>query len=96
MARTTYVYRDGKLIDRRDAPPLVRRFGSAPYVISDCMPALQSMADGRVYDSKSAHVRAAKAAGCEVIGNERQGSPARDYRPDGVGQDIKRAIEELS
>lgn len=31
---------------------------------------LQSMADGKMYDSKSEYYKAVKAAGCEVVGND--------------------------
>jgi len=63
---TTYVYRDGKLVEKHLAPP---REG-APYVISDIMPALQHMADGKMYDSKAKFRAATKAAGCLEYGNE--------------------------
>ena len=54
MSRTTYVLRAGELIDKREAPPL-HAGAPAPMVRSDVMAPLRSMADGRIYDSRSAY-----------------------------------------
>ena len=62
----TYIYRDGKLVEKQFAAP---REG-APYVISDNMPMLQHMADGKMYDSKAKFRAATRAAGCVEYGNE--------------------------
>jgi hypothetical protein len=96
MARITYVLRDGELVDKRFAPPLHGSGHTGPFVQSDVMDPIRSMADGRMYDSKSEYRRGLKARGCIEVGNER--APF-DRRPEfvsrGVGDSIKRAIEQL-
>lgn len=63
------------------------------YVISDTMPAIESHADGRMYDSKSQYRRGLRAAGCVELGNDRV---KREFKPmPPVGPDIKRAMEQL-
>lgn len=66
---------------------------SAPMIISDNMNPIRSMADGKVYDSKSAYERGVKATGCRIVGNDRLDS-SRTEAPR-AGRDIKRAIEQL-
>ena len=98
MARTTYVLRDGQLLDRRNAPPpplAGRRLGRAPAIRSDGMDAIRSMVDGRMYDSKSAYYSSVRRAGCEIVGDDVNGfSSPPGYDQGGVEQDIKRAIAE--
>lgn len=65
----TFVYRNGKLVDKRFAEPL-HSGGPATHVISDTMDALQHMADGKMYTSKAKFRAATKAAGCIELGNE--------------------------
>lgn len=94
MARTTYVLRDGELIERGQAYALAS--SSAPYVQSDTMDPIRSHADGRMYDSKSAYRAGLRARGCIEVGNERapfDRRPGFDAGP--VGPDIKRAMEQL-
>ena len=68
----------------------------APNIRPDGMDALRSMADGRVYDSKSGYYASVRAAGCEIVGDDRSGfGTASVHQPKNVGADIKRAIEEL-
>lgn len=77
-----YVLRDGHLVPKHLASPLSRPKVSSlprPMVISDAMPALQSMADGKFYESKAAMRAATKAAGCEEVGND--SSLFRPYAP---------------
>lgn len=73
-------------------------FGVRPdqafYVISDTMDGVLNHADGRMYDSKSRYTRAVKAAGCEIIGNDKVERRITPPRP--VRDDIRRAIEQLS
>jgi hypothetical protein len=60
------------------------------------MDPLRSMADGALYDSKSRYYAALRAAGCEIVGDDRSGfGPARGQKSKTIGADIKRAIEEL-
>ncbi len=96
MARTTYVLRDGELIDKAlayvDGPG-----GGTPNVISDAMAPIRSHADGRMYDSKSAYRADLRARGYVEVGNERAAfdrRPVFDAGP--AAPDIKRALEELS
>ena len=65
-------------------------------VRTDGMAPLRSMADGRVYDSRSAYYASVRAAGCEIVGDERapfDGRPGFD--PGRAGPDIKTALEQL-
>ncbi len=95
MARTTYVLRDGELVDKREAPPL-HPGGPAPMVRTDGMAALRSMADGRIYESRSAYYASVRAAGCEIVGDERKPFGRRaGFEPGPAGADIKAAIEQL-
>ena len=67
---TTYVIRNGKLVDKRVAPPKGAKHGKASYVISDEMPETRHMADGKHYTSKARFRQATRAAGCIEVGNE--------------------------
>lgn len=67
---STYVIRNGKLIEKHLAPPLVEIHGTAPYVISDSMGATRHMADGRYYDSKRQFREVTKAHGCVEVGTD--------------------------
>lgn len=63
---TTYVYRNGKLVEKSKAA----RWGGL-FVISDTMDAMRNHADGKIYDSKAKFRAVTKAAGCIEIGNEK-------------------------
>lgn len=98
--RTTYIYRDGKLVDKRFAPrlPPKRSHLTAPYIRSDGMDAIVSQADGRSYDSKSAYERSVRAAGCEIVGNDSSlfREPAEPtFHAEGVEQSVSTAIDQL-
>lgn len=94
MSRETYVLRDGQLVPKHLAAP--REGGAGPFVITDGMDPTMNPADGRTYDSRSQYVRAVKAAGCEIVGNDLMGHrSARNFDAGPVGPDIKRAIAEL-
>jgi hypothetical protein len=68
----------------------------APMIRPDNMAPIRSMADGRVYDGRSAYYASVRRAGCEIVGDDRSGF-GRAGRPHQkpIGADIKRAIEEL-
>jgi hypothetical protein len=66
----TFVYRDGVLVDKREAGPRNEKLGNASYVISDTMDPLRHMADGKMYDSKVKFRQATRAAGCVECGSE--------------------------
>jgi hypothetical protein len=65
---TTYVYRNGKLVEKHLAEPL--HVDPKFYVISDTTDPVRNHADGKIYDSKAKFRAATKAMGCVEIGNE--------------------------
>lgn len=67
---TTYVLRDGKLVDKRTAPPKEGIHGQAAFVISDEMSPTRHMADCKMYTSKAKFRQATRAAGCTEVGTE--------------------------
>lgn len=67
---TTYVYRNGKLVDRNKAGPKNEKLGTASFVISDEMEATRHMATGEYLTSKAKFRQATRAAGCIEIGTE--------------------------
>ena len=96
---STYVIRNGELVEKELAGP---RHGSGewvPSIISDTMGPLKHMADGKMYDSRSEFRKATKAAGCIEIGNEiktvttprKPVQLSREQRKN----DIRRAISQL-
>lgn len=95
----TFVYRNGKLVDKRNAPPKEGIYGQATFVISDEMDPTRHMADCKFYTSKAKFRQATRAAGCQEVGNEevallKPRNPVvldRGRRRD----DIRRAIYEI-
>ena len=75
--RGTFVYRDGELVPKHLAAPLVSRGAAsslpAPMVISDATDAFKSMADGRFYESKSSYRTELRRRGLREIGNDIEG-----------------------
>lgn len=67
---TTFVHRNGQLVDKRYAPPKDVKHGSAAFVISDEMAETRHMADGKHYTSKVKFRQATRAAGCVEVGTE--------------------------
>lgn len=76
MTRGTFVYRDGELVEKSRAEPLtwgfLQRSDSVPCPMlnSDTADGFRSMADGKMYDSKSAYRASLRAHGMQEIGNE--------------------------
>lgn len=66
---TTYVMRDGKLVERDLADPPAGG-NSSLYVIGDEMEPLRHMADMQTYTSKAKFRAATRAHGCVEVGNE--------------------------
>jgi hypothetical protein len=67
----------------------------ATNVRPDGMDAIRSMADGKMYDSRSGYYASVKRAGCEIVGNDRYvGKPDLSVFSN-VGRDMKIAIEQL-
>lgn len=94
MSRTTYVIRDGELVERHLAGPL-HEGANAPNVISDNMDPTFNHADGRRYDSKRAFEKAVRATGNEIIGNDTSIMRLRPPVNEVGGHDVKRAIEQI-
>ena len=85
------------LVDKAVAAPLHCEPSRAPGYIPDHMDATQHMANGRMYDRKSAFRKATKAAGCIEVGNER----LKPFSPPKLDRnrramDIKRSIYVLT
>jgi hypothetical protein len=94
MARETYVLRGGELVPKREAASMTP---SAPGVIGDAMQPIRSMADGRMYDSKSQYRQSLRERGCIEVGNERAPFDRKpEFNPGPVAPDIVRAMEQLS
>lgn len=74
--------------------PPKRSHLAAPMVICDTMESTINHADGRRYSSKRQFERAVRAAGCEIVGNEKL-APRPAYAPKGVGRDIAKAWNQL-
>jgi len=93
--RERYVYRNGELVNVMDLEfeESKRSPLGAPMIISDNMAPIRSMADGKMYDSKSSYERGVRATGCRVVGNDRLESTTTAVPR--AGHDIKRAIDQL-
>ena len=92
---TTWVYRNGKLVDKATAPP--RDSGPIRGVISDTMSAMRHPITQKMMDSKSQFRATTRAHGCVEVGTD----TLRDTRKlDGFDSnarkaDIAQAIREL-
>jgi hypothetical protein len=96
MARQVFVWRDGEVVDRATVGAL-HDAADAPMVRADGMDAIRSMADGKLYDSRSGYYASLKAQGREIVGNERG---AFDRRPEwqshgNVGRDIIKTAQKM-
>lgn len=93
---TTYVMRNGQLVEKYGPLDITDKSNSAPMVISDIMTAAKHHGTGLVTDSKSTFRRMTKASGCIELGNS--SLPTRKPEKLDRGQrrdDIRRAIYEL-
>jgi len=95
----TFVIREGAIVDKRFAPPLVfgKRSGlPTPMIIRDNLDDVTNPVDGRTYSSKSAYYRAVRDAGCEIAGND----PAIMRQPkiadDGAAADVEQAYRDVA
>lgn len=70
---------------------------AAPMIIRDGMEPIQSMITGQMHDSKRAYYGEVRAHGCEIVGDDKAPFDNRptEYKPQGVGESIKQAIEQL-
>jgi hypothetical protein len=94
---TTYVLRNGELIEKELAPPLFVADPAFHFIRDEMEPTLH-MATGRTHTSKAKFRADTRAAGCIEIGDQkgygkRQFIPKLDKRQ--RVEDIKRAIHEL-
>lgn len=94
---TTYVLRNGKLVEKELAAP-IETGGKAAYVISDTQDLLWHPVANVYTDSKSQFRKMTVAAGCRELGNDVNWNPKRsppklDKRQRAM--DIKRAIDQL-
>ena len=66
---TTYVYRNGKVIDKRK---VLQKYlnGKAPNVIRDEMDSTWHPGNGKRYSSKAKFRQATRNAGCVEVGND--------------------------
>ncbi len=92
---TTYVYRDGELVEKDLASPLDGH-GRAFYYLSDTMPETVHMATGRVFTSKHKFRAETKAAGCVEVGDH-QFKPRQPIKLDKRErvESIKKAIYDV-
>lgn len=72
---------------RRHPPP--KNMG--PMVISDEHAPFKSMADGRIYDSKSAYRRTLKEHGFIEVGNDEPAPRYPDFEPESAVPDLEKA-----
>ena len=93
---STYVIRDGKLIEKHLAP--LRGDDARVHIISDTMELTRHMADGKYYDSKQKFREATKANGCVEIGNDSSLYKSRKPIPlsrEQRREDIKKSIYQI-
>ena len=94
MTRITYVYREGKWVDKTLVRGGVER--RAHFISTDSHQPFRSMADGKIYDSKSAYRRTLKERGLQEIGNEDPHKHVKkQWNMPPVSESIKQAIEEI-
>lgn len=85
---------DGRTVYRfpKDHEPPKRAALNAPYISTDHMDPVQSMLDGKMYDSKSALRATYRAAGVVEVGNDpARHKPKEPTKP--KRQDIRKALE---
>lgn len=95
---TTFVWRNGVVVEKHLAQPSGGSVRKAPNVISDIMDPTKHMATGRMHTSKSEFRKDTKASGCIEYGND--ASLTRPRKPVVLDrrerrEAIKKAIYEL-
>ncbi len=81
------------VIEEKPVLPVKRSSLPCPLIISDEMPPTQSMADGKIYTSKSGIEAATRAAGCITIGNDKR-EPFKRKKPSRA--EIKATVEKAT
>lgn len=91
MTRTTYVIRDGQLIEKHLAVPFSEV--NAPTVMGDIEP-YQSMVTGEMVTSRSRHRAILKQHNCIEVGNETKYLKAKPVAPPpGLKNHIVQAVK---
>jgi hypothetical protein len=91
MTRTTYVIRDGKLVEKSKAAPLE---GSAPFVMGDLQP-YKSMVTGEMVTSRSRHRSILREHGLTEVGNETKYLKSKKPEPPpGLKEQVIRAVKQ--
>ena len=90
MSRRRLLWRNGDWLEIPEGYTPARK---GPYIISDTQAAFKSMADGKMYDSKSQYRRSLREQGYVEMGNDLP--QQKTYQPANVGKDIKDAIEQV-
>jgi hypothetical protein len=99
MARSRFCRQCKNWHDLNEAWPVecLGHFGfvgdAAPNVISDNMDAIRSMADGKMYDSKSRYRRELRARGCYELGNDR--IERRTVQAPPVRETLRQVVQQL-
>lgn len=89
MSRERYIWRDGEFVRLANWTKPRPRL----HIISDTHTPFKSMADGEMYDSKSAYRREIKARGYEEVGNDLEMKmPEVDHGD--IEADVARALAE--
>lgn len=90
---TTYVMRNGQLVEKHLAAP--RGSGFVRGVITDSIPDLVHPANGKKYDSKSTFRKVTKAYGFQEVGNEKQVDRRKPVHQD-FSRDVVEAVRKLN
>lgn len=81
------------VIETKPPPEYKRSDLPCPQIISDAMPPTQSMADGKIYESKSGIEAATRRAGCVTVGNDKR-EPFKRMKPS--REQIKATVEKAA
>lgn len=84
MGRRLWVVRDGELMEVAEESASEVE---APFIIDDTMGPIRSMANGRVYDSKSRYMQSIRDRGLEVVGNDLLSKKPRNI-PDKITEKV--------
>jgi len=91
VTRTTYVIRNGELIEKSKAAPL---HGDAPFVMGDLQP-YQSMVTGEMVTSRSRHRSILREHNLIEVGNETKYLKSKKPAPPpGLKDQIIRAVKQ--
>ena len=99
---TTYVLRNGELVEKSLAAPRDRS-GASVHVIRDEMEPTRHMANGKYYTSKAKFRQATRDAGCVEVGTDpailrprRSTMPSRDERRHAIRSQLREMLHSRS